>query len=181
MALAEVYRRGSKRVARSIEESLKWHTLAAESGNWHYQESLGLRYLWYEEERRDVRLAFLWLRRAAENGSVEAAYLLGGEYAVGENVSGDPKEAAKWYELAAYAASPEPAAQYSLGQMYLDGEGVAKDVQKGKELLVRAANNGDIVSALFLADAYLEPYPEFEKDAEKSEFWRCVSGNLKVK
>lgn len=52
----------------------------------------------------------------------------------------DEAEAAKWYRKA--SDQGEPVAQYSLGFMYLLGEGAAKDKAEGVRLLRESARQG---------------------------------------
>ncbi len=94
----------------------------------------------------------------AEQGDVNAQYLLGFMYDNGQGVSQDYAEAAKWYRKAAEQGNAE--AQNILGVMYGEGRGVPQDYVQAHMWLNLAASrllpgalraetveNRDIVSA----------------------------------
>lgn len=86
------------------------------------------------------------LKERAEKGDAEAQFDLGEAYRTGNGVAKDVTEAVAWYEKTAntkranrfdkYANQqqinewPQTKAQFRLGMMYSDGEGVSKDIQK---------------------------------------------------
>jgi TPR repeat protein len=81
---------------------------------------------------------------AAEAGNPDGAFALAELYRNGEGVAADPAAADRWYAAAAASyASPERAsdarAKERLGEMYLAGFGVPKDVPRGLALLDQAA------------------------------------------
>ena len=81
---------------------------------------------------------------AAEAGNPDGAFALAELYRKGEGVAADPAAADRWYAAAAASyASPERAAdaraKERLGDMYLAGHGVPKDVPRGLALLDEAA------------------------------------------
>lgn len=61
-------------------------------------------------------------------------------------------------------------AYYNLGEIYLQGRGVAKDRMKGLDFLTKAANGGDM-TATFALGAVYEQGQEADKDLAKAEFW----------
>ncbi len=65
------------------------------------------------------------VKKAAEQGHVDAQYNLGIMYANGEGVPQDYAEAARWYRQA--AEQGHASAQHNLGAMYANGEGVPED------------------------------------------------------
>ena len=72
-----------------------------------------------------VELLSLRLQHRAEQGDVEAQYLIALRYGFGLGVAQDYVEARKWYLKA--AEQGEASAQTSLGVMYDKGEGVPQD------------------------------------------------------
>lgn len=123
-------------------------------------------------ERGDYAGAMRHWRPAAEKGDADAQYNLGQVYKLGRGVPVDLAEAEKWYRLAALqghdlaeanygmvlfengkreAAVPwlersvargEPRAQYLLGVMLFNGDGVAKNWVRAYALMLRAAGGG---------------------------------------
>ena len=81
------------------------------------------------------------LLTAARRGDGFAQHQLGAIYATGDfGVGIDLRKAANFYKLAANAGNLD--GLYDLGIMYMHGEGVKKNKQKGLDLLKRAARMG---------------------------------------
>ena len=66
-----------------------------------------------------------WLRKAAEQGLVEAQYNLGSMYNSGLGVTQDPVEAFQWFRKAAQQGVES--AQKNVGAMYGRGQGVPQN------------------------------------------------------
>lgn len=122
--------------------------------------------------RQDFAAAMRAWRPAAEKGDPDAQFNLGQMYKLGTGVPADLAEAEKWYRLAALqghelaeanygmvlfengkreAAVPwleravlhgEPRAQYLLGVMLFNGDGVAKNWVRAYALMLRSADGG---------------------------------------
>ena len=90
----------------------------------------------------DESKAFAWFKRAAEAGNVAGMVDLAGMDRLGVN-GADPneEEAAHWFQKAVDRDSP--AAMFDLGQMYESGRGVAKSLDKAKDLYQRSAKLGN--------------------------------------
>ena len=73
----------------------------------------------------DIKKAFEWYEKAAEQGMPKAELRIGVMYYFGNGVPKDVSKAAKWYEKA--AAHGDPNAQVFIGNCYEYGEGVPKD------------------------------------------------------
>lgn len=123
-------------------------------------------------DRGDYAGAMRAWRPVAERGDADAQYNLGQIYKLGRGVPVDMVEAEKWYRLAALqghdlgeanygmmlfengkreAAVPwleravahgEPRAQYLLGVMLFNGDGVAKNWERAYALMLRASAGG---------------------------------------
>ena len=89
----------------------------------------------------DSQAALHWLRVAADEDNIEAAYHLGAVYAM---YSRDYAQAAIWYEKA--AAGGHVQAQNSLAYMYKTGRGVRANKDKAREWYNKAAAQGDEVA-----------------------------------
>lgn len=81
------------------------------------------------------------LKRAAENGDVEAQYELGNMYYIGIRVTQDYAEAVKWHRKAAEQGNAR--AQNSLGIMYRLGQGVTKDYKEAVKWFRKATEQGN--------------------------------------
>lgn len=122
--------------------------------------------------RQDFTAAMRAWRAAADKGDPDAQFNLAQMYKLGTGVPADLAEAEKWYRLAALqghelaeanygmvlfengkreAAVPwleravrhgEPRAQYLLGVMLFNGDGVAKNWPRAYALMLRAADGG---------------------------------------
>jgi TPR repeat protein len=140
----------------------------AEQGSSKAQFFLGFMYdFGFGVEQEDSE-AMKWYRLAAEQGNSRAQFFVGLMYANGQGVSKDNQEAMKWYRLAAEQGYDEvniinlakknvpealkilttdaengvAEAQYSLGAMYANGEGVPQDDQEAMKWYRLAAEQG---------------------------------------
>jgi hypothetical protein len=77
----------------------------------------------------------------AEAGDTSAQCQLGAIYATGDFGKIDLLASVKWYRTATELGSSE--AQYNLGLMYLNGQGVERSIDVGMELLLKAASSTD--------------------------------------
>ena len=103
----------------------------------------------------------------AEQGHIEAQYLLASCYKYGKGVPVDQKEAAKWYRKA--AEQGDTRAQLSLGVCYKYGAGVPVDQKEAAKWYRKAAEQGDTDAQLSLGVCYEngEGVPVDEKEAVK--------------
>jgi TPR repeat protein len=89
------------------------------------------------ERSRSAKQAFNALTTAAESGLEFAQNFLAYLYWSGWQLPQDKKKAAQWYRKA--ARRDYPPALFALGMMYIEGDGVKRDGEKGVAYLVRAA------------------------------------------
>ncbi|WP_316859008.1 peptidoglycan-binding protein [uncultured Cohaesibacter sp.] len=104
------------------------------------------------------------LLEAASSGNALAQFEVARRLTVGDGMSVDLKEAAKWFERAANQSMPQ--AQYSLANLYEKGNGVKKDLQVARLWYERAADLGNVKSMHNLAVLYAEGglgKPDFAK------------------
>ncbi len=97
----------------------------AKAGEARAQLLLGLMYDNGLGTMRDVKQAFLWYQRAAQQGVLRAQFNVGSMYSAGEGVAQSDRQAAHWYQLAATNGFPE--AQYRYGLALAAGRGVDRD------------------------------------------------------
>ena len=76
----------------------------------------------------DYAIALKELEPLAEQGDVDAQFILGYMYDEGKGVPQDNKEAMKWYRLA--AEQGDAGAEFNLGIMYVSGKGVPQDYKE---------------------------------------------------
>jgi TPR repeat protein len=86
---------------------------------------------------RSAKQAFAALTTAAESGLEFAQNFLAYLYWSGWQLPQDKKKAAQWYRKA--GQRDYPPALFALGMMYIEGDGVKQDGEKGVAYLVRAA------------------------------------------
>lgn len=140
--LGLMYRKGDG-VTPMRSEAIKWFTGAATLGHAKAQLELAFTYSGYsgDDTMLDLKQASYWLQQAAEQGEVEAQYMLGNMYADGRGVIQDHMQAAKWLKRAANAGHLD--AMYRLGMMYVAGNGVTKDFTEAYVWFNLAAAEGN--------------------------------------
>lgn len=89
----------------------------------------------------------------AEAGDAAAQTLLAEIYANGLGVRRDPREAARWYQLA--AEQGDPAAQFQYALMLMDGEFVPPDPEAALALMEDSANAGNAMAQFNYAQMLL--------------------------
>jgi len=116
-------------------------------------------------DRGDIVDAMRLFRRAAEQGYAPAqiwlAYIL--------DQSEQNEEAVAWYRKA--AEQNDARGQLSLGEMYLKGEGVTKDLVQGADWVRKAATNGSTDAMRLLATNYQQGGMGLEADPEQARYW----------
>jgi uncharacterized protein len=116
----------------------------------------------------DVFSAMPVLRKAADAGYAPAQVLLGEILDLSEY----DEEAASMYRRAAKQGDPE--GQFRLGNMYSQGEGVKKDVNEARRLILAAAEQGHVQATNVMAQSYLGAQlgiPESDRDGAESLRW----------
>ena len=171
--LAILYGRSSASVKTSVAEMSKWIELAKKSGN---QVAIG-RVLFLEgsdyldgrnRKPRDLKVAEERLKEAVENHSPNAMRLLG--FITGGGMIGkpDPIAAGQLYQKAAKLGNIR--AVSFLAGLYLNGEGVKKDLKTSAELYEYAAELGDSMAMIQISHQY-EKGKNRPKDPAKALYW----------
>jgi TPR repeat protein len=102
------------------------------------------------------------LEEAAGGGDVECQSVLGGVLLAWDQ---DPAAAAVWFRRAAEAGHNE--ARRTLGYLYVEGAGVAKDLTAAEALFRAAADAGDAIAAHNLGVFLLEEVPGDVAEAQR--------------
>ncbi len=63
-------------------------------------------------------------------------------------------------------------ALYNLGTMYLEGDGVTKDVPYGHALIVHAAESGNLGAQFYLMRGYEHGYHGLPVDTGEAVYWK---------
>lgn len=105
----------------------------------------------------------------------EIMYQLGLHYASGKGVPRDPKEAVKWYSIA--AVNNHPAALDHLGSHYYHGIGAEQNYQKAFAHYLRAANLGWPDAQNNVAICYFNGKGVPKDLAHALEWWRRAAEN----
>ena len=146
MALARMYENGNGGPDKGMTDALVWYTNAAEAGAPEAMRRLGMLYEgkitdWNGKGiDKNYKLAFKWLRKAAEEKDDKAAMVeIGQMYATGNDaVKRDPDKAMKWFQHA--AETGDPTGQMLVAQAYEKGAGVpasARDAYKWYSLALK--------------------------------------------
>ncbi len=129
---------------------------AADRGSMAADEALGI----FSEagigmERPAPSDALNWYKKAAQQGSPDAATNIALMYANGKGVGRDTAQAVTWFRRA--AEEGDASAQYNLALMYERGEGVPLDYKEAVRWLSLAADQNLVPAILDLAEISLRP------------------------
>ena len=106
-----------------------------------------------EGRAREIALTVIdRVRALADEGDVEAVFLMGTAYDEALGVEQDYAEAMRWYRRAADVG--HVLAAHNVGNMYRDGRGVEVDHAAAAEWWIQAAEAGDVIPARRLGEAY---------------------------
>jgi TPR repeat protein len=111
--------------------------------------------------------ALNWYKRAAQQGSLDAATDMALVYANGKGVPRDSAQAVVWFRRAAEGG--DPSAQYNLALMYERGEGLPRDYQQAVHWFTAAADQNLVPPLLALAEISIQPpSPTLPTDVNKA-------------
>ena len=115
--------------------------------------------------------AFEFYKKAGELGNSDGLFRAGKFYQEGRNgVEVNYELARKYYEQAVSLNNPK--AMNNLANMYVNGEGVAKDIHKAIELYKKAADLGNVIAMNNLADKYYYGNYIAEDNAEAMNWYK---------
>jgi uncharacterized protein len=171
-----------------IEAARKLLEDAAREGNVGASWELGRMYADGDGVKQNHRLAFEYFGGIADNhtdelpGTVPARFVanafvrLGGYYLTGISNSNIKPDVVRAYQMFDYAAKyfGDRDAQYHVGRMYLDGQGVRKDTKQAARWLSHAAGKGQYqAQAVFGALLFRGEY--VPRDAARGLMWLMLA------
>lgn len=141
---------------RDDAEALRLLHKAADHGFMAAQESMGI----FSEmgiglEQPAPAEALDWYKKAARQGSVDAATNIALMYADGRGVPRDPAQALSWFRQAAEGG--DSAAQYNLALIYERGDAIPPDKKESIRWRTAAADQNVLPAILDLARIYMHP------------------------
>lgn len=125
----------------------------------------------------DLMAAMALWRKAAEAGYAPAQVRLAGALDDAEQ----DEEAVQWYRKA--TAQGSVPGEFGLGVMYLKGEGIAKDFEKARFHILRAANQNHVPALRTMSELYKVGGAGLPADQAEAEKWEdrmyAVTGQSK--
>ena len=112
----------------------------AAAGKSRYQVVMGLVYGYGAGEKKDIKIAYTWYKKAAEQGDADGQYFLACRYDNGSGVEKNLKTAFYWFMKS--AEQNHFRAQNSVGFAYARGDGVKKDYKNAVNWYYKAAVQG---------------------------------------
>ncbi len=155
------------------KEAVQYFSKAAEKEHVHAQYQLALAYLTGEGIKKDEAECVKWLEKAAAKSHKEATELL-------EEIQGKQRakrEKAEFKNHLKQAEKGDAYAQSKVAELYLEGTGVKKDIQKGIEWYEKASETDEGYAARQLVKLYTEG-KYIPADEERAAYWRMVGGIL---
>ncbi|MDL2400198.1 tetratricopeptide repeat protein [Rhizobium mayense] len=166
---------------------LNWQP-QAERGDATAQYGLGRLYFFGLGVQSDFEKAVFWFRKAADQNNPYAERRLGLAYSLGhDNVAPDLEQANIWYQTAITgfikaAEGGDVMAQYSLGSMYSQGEGMVPDAAKANFWFQKAmgsfreeAERGTASAQYWLGEMYLGGQG-VSRDEDEAISWLSKAG-----
>jgi uncharacterized protein len=165
LALAD---HGAFLLKRNDDEALRLLHEAADQRYMAAEESLGI----FAEtgigtKKPDPEEALAWYKRAAEQGSLDAATNIALMCAHGVGISKDPARAIAWFRRAAEGG--DATAQYNLALIYGRGNGMPQNSKESIRWLTAAADQNVLPAILDLAASYMRP-----RDGASADVGRAI-------
>lgn len=167
----------------SIETGIEWLEKAAELGSDEAMLSLG-QYYGKQSEDGAIAQSEHWYQQAGENGNVEAMLYLGKAYMKGDPFGQNGSQGAYWYELA--VKQNNLLAMLELSNYLIKGKVITRDLERGEQLLLKAAEfNGYgptyelAKKAKYQMAQYYLKGDIFPKDRQKGISWLRQASNAR--
>ena len=155
------------------KEAAEYFQKAAEKEHVDAQYQLACAYYSGDGVRKNEEICVNWLKKAASKSHKEATELLGGIL----EKQRIKREKAEFKNHLRQAEKGDCYAQSRVAELYIEGIGVKKDVQKAIEWYEKAAESDEGYAARELAKIY-SAGEIVEKDEERAAYWRMVGGVL---
>ena len=147
-----------------------------EAGYAHRQQRLNYAQAQIAFENQDYAYSARLLGVLAENGHIQAQYLLATQYDAGLGVARNEKSSFYWYKKAAKAGVD--IAQHNLAVAYAQGNGVPADLMKAMTWWKRAAKAGNTDSQYNLGIIYAAGRDSIKPNLAKAlKWWRMAAIN----
>ncbi len=186
--LAICYAQGSG-IKKDVVKAVEWYKKAADLGEVAAMANLGNCYEHGRGVVKDEAMAFTWYKKAAYLGHSTAMYNIGWCYEIERGVQRNEETARSWYQRAE-ADRKEPTvediAQFerdesdaelghassmcTLGNRYLYGKGVQRDLEKGFAWHLKGAQLGSSIAMINVAVCYERGWGTV-KDEAKAAVW----------
>ncbi len=124
-------------------------------------------------DKGDSLTALKEFQALADEDDARGQYGLGIMYDLGEGVSQNSEQAAKWYRLSAEQGYAD--AQNNLGAMYEDGEGVPRNYDEAMKWYRKAAESGNKDAPNNIGVMYMSGVGAI-KDSVKAYMWFSIAG-----
>jgi TPR repeat protein len=175
-ALGNMYARGIH-FKKDYEEAYKWLKLASDSGHATAMFELSKFYIEGYGIPKDEKKAVTLIRNSAELGEPSAQQVLGLLYQFGEyGVEKDERESLVW--LMKSAKGNDALAQLKVGDAYLEGNLLSKDIQKAIEYWTKSAEQNNIDSMKRLRTFYIDGVEDIEANVELAIGWTLKAAEL---
>lgn len=161
--------------AFAVSSSYK-ETVIHKVGYAHLQRHTNFAHAQMAFENRDYEYSAKLLSTLAEQGHIQAQYLLATQYDTGLGVKRNTAFSFYWYEKAASAGIG--AAQHNIAVAYAQGSGTGQDLIKAVTWWKRAANKGHTDSQFNLGIIYATGKGMVERDMKQAlKWWRMAANN----
>ncbi len=157
---------------RDYNQAVRFYTLAAEQGLMEAANNLAVIYEEGYLGSPNIDHALAWYRVAAENDDASAQYNLALLLFL-QPEADKRKEGMRW--LVASAKASDIQAQQKLGEVFLNGDLVARDIKRATKWLRKAANAGAMSSQLFLARMFLNGEGVEKNIAEAIDWYKLAA------
>ena len=143
---------GSVSVAEHVASQIDSIRSKAEQGSATYQYAYGVCYEKGWGVDQDLKQAFAWYNKAAEQKNGPALNSLGNFYRLGSGVNADPKKAFEWYQKG--ADEKDAQAMLNLGNCYYYGMGTEKSEKAAIDWWKASADAGNAYAMAQMGDCY---------------------------
>lgn len=156
--VGEMYAEG-KGVPKNLTMAAEWFEKSAMQGDNSEQITLGRRYAQGNGVPKNLAKAEEWFLKGSQGDAYEQQSI--GRFYMYSLKPQSASKAQEWYRRAAAqftkdAEKGEASAQANLGDMYLEGEGVHRDVAKAIEWYQKSAAQGNMFAQSSLGEMYAE-------------------------
>jgi TPR repeat protein len=128
------------------------------------------KYYYGQGVSKNINTAFRLYLKAAQQGSVDAMFVVGGLYMTGHGTAVNRPEAFKWLYNAAINGRSSKESQRILGQFFMAGNGVPQNYEEALHWYTLAAEGGDSEAQSELAYIYFSG-KNIEQDYEQASYW----------